>query len=103
MASNTFSPINRPGMKADCAGEITLRRTLSRREARSFDITLYKVFKQAIGQKSVVEEAFVILGMRTSVVAFHCFKMSPELKNSWIASHTSGPMISQQAQKNSGG
>lgn len=64
-------------------------------------MTLYIVLRQDIGLKSEILEAFVILGIRTSVVAFHCLSKDPDLKNSVIAAVTSGPTTSQQLIKNS--
>lgn len=72
-----------------------------RRPARSLEITLYTVLRQEIGLKSEIVEAFGIFGIKTRVVAFHCFKSYPDMKNSFTASVTSGPITDQQPQKNS--
>lgn len=44
------------------------------------------MFKQEIGLKSVVRDAFGFLGMRTRFAEFHCFKRQPNSKNSNTAS-----------------
>lgn len=75
--------------------------TALRRPANNFAMTLYSVFKHEIGLKSAIVDAFGIFGIKTRLVAFHCFRICPELKNSLTASVTSAPMTDQLPQKNS--
>lgn len=103
MASKTFSASNLPGMKVDCEEEITTERIFWSLFANNLGMTLYNVLRQEIGWKFEAFDAFETLEIGTRVVAFHCFKSSPDMKNSAIASVTYGPTILQKPVKNSAG
>lgn len=65
------------------------------RLTRRRETTLYKVFRQAIGLKSVINEAPVCLGTNVRIVLFVAEGMKDVRKKFWIECTTSLPTMVQ--------
>lgn len=62
---------------------------------KTFETNLYTSEYRMIGLRSSMVVALVILGIRQSLVKFHCLGKDLTLKSSWISRITVGSMTSQ--------